>query len=150
MDSEDFPLFSRNEPLHRLLDGLSVNDEEDESLYSKLRTPGSISIQFLLSMGMILDGETAGSPLCGFAFAFDRVRDQVYNTCCCEFLVWSAFLSLVWHMHDVCLLHGHVAHSSHYGWRGGISICVWVGNRSSAFVMMSSMIVHPVSWEWFE
>ena len=31
------------------------------------------------------------------------VRDQVYNTCCCEFLVWSAFLSLVWHMHDVCL-----------------------------------------------
>ena len=44
-----------------------------------------------------------------------HVRDQVYNTCCCEFLVWSAFLSLVWHMHDVCLLHGHVAHSSHYG-----------------------------------
>ena len=32
-----------------------------------------------------------------------HVRDQVYNTCCCEFLVWSAFLSLVWHMHDVCL-----------------------------------------------
>ena len=45
----------------------------------------------------------------------NHVRDQVYNTCCCEFLVWSAFLSLVWHMHDVCLLHGHVAHSSHYG-----------------------------------
>ena len=44
-----------------------------------------------------------------------RVRDQVYSTCCCEFFVRSAFLSLVWHMHDVCLLHGHVAHSSHYG-----------------------------------
>ena len=43
------------------------------------------------------------------------VRDQVYMTCCCEFLVRSAFLSLVWHMHGVCLLHGHVAHSSHYG-----------------------------------
>ena len=43
------------------------------------------------------------------------VRDQVYITCCCEFLVRSAFLSLVWHMHGVCLLHGHVAHSSHYG-----------------------------------
>ena len=34
-------------------------------------------------------------------------------TCCCEFLVRSGFLSLVWHMHSVCLLHGHVAHSSH-------------------------------------
>ena len=38
MDSEDFPLFSRNEPLHRLLDVLSVSDEEDESLSSKPRT----------------------------------------------------------------------------------------------------------------
>ena len=28
MDSEDYPLFSRNEPLHLLLDVLSVNDEE--------------------------------------------------------------------------------------------------------------------------
>ena len=35
MDSEDFPSFSRNEPLHHLLDVLSVNDEEDESLSSK-------------------------------------------------------------------------------------------------------------------
>ena len=34
MDSEDFPLFSRNEPLHLLLDVLSVNDEEDELLSS--------------------------------------------------------------------------------------------------------------------
>ena len=34
--------------------------------------PGSISIQFIPSMGMILDEEPAGSLLCGFAFAFDR------------------------------------------------------------------------------
>ena len=38
MDSEDFLLSSRNEPLHLLLDVLSVNDEEDESLSSKFRT----------------------------------------------------------------------------------------------------------------
>ena len=35
MDSEDFSLFSRNEPLHLLLDEFVVNDEEDESLSSK-------------------------------------------------------------------------------------------------------------------
>ena len=34
--------------------------------------PGSMSIQFLLSMGTILGEEPAGSLLCGFAFAFDR------------------------------------------------------------------------------
>ena len=34
--------------------------------------PGSISIQFLLSMGTILGEEPAGSLLCGFAFAFVR------------------------------------------------------------------------------
>ena len=38
MDSEDFPLFSRNEPLHLLLDVLSVSDEEDELLSSIPRT----------------------------------------------------------------------------------------------------------------
>ena len=38
MDSEDFPLFSRNEPLRHLLDVLSVSDEKDESLFSKPRT----------------------------------------------------------------------------------------------------------------
>ena len=32
--SADFPLFSRNEPLHLLLDVLSVSDEEDELLSS--------------------------------------------------------------------------------------------------------------------
>ena len=37
MDSEDFPSFSRNEPLHHLLDVLSENDEEDESLSSTHR-----------------------------------------------------------------------------------------------------------------
>ena len=77
VDSEDFLFFSRNEPLHLLLDVLSVNDEEDESLSSKPRIrrenfPGSISIQFLLSMGTILGEEPASSLLCGFTFAFDR------------------------------------------------------------------------------
>ena len=38
MDSEDFLLFSRNEPLHPLLDVLVENDEEDGLLSSKLRT----------------------------------------------------------------------------------------------------------------
>ena len=37
IDSE-FHSFSRNEPLHRLLDVLSVNDEEDGLLSSKPRT----------------------------------------------------------------------------------------------------------------
>ena len=36
--SEDFLLFSRNEPLHPLLDALAENDEEDELVSSKLRT----------------------------------------------------------------------------------------------------------------
>ena len=69
--------FSRNEPLHPVLDALAENDEEDELLSSKARTqrerecfPSSISIQFILSMGMILDEEPAGSLPCGFAFAF--------------------------------------------------------------------------------
>ena len=38
IDSEDFPSFSRNEPLRLLLDALVVNDEEAESLSSKPRT----------------------------------------------------------------------------------------------------------------
>ena len=77
MDFEDFHLFSRNEPLHLLLDVLYVNDEEDELLSSIPRIqrenfPGSISIQFLRSLGMIIGEEPAGSILCGFAFAFAR------------------------------------------------------------------------------
>ena len=38
LDCEDFPSFSRNEPLHPLLDVLDENVEEDELLSSKLRT----------------------------------------------------------------------------------------------------------------
>ena len=44
----------------------------DTSLLEKEYFPGSISIQFLLSMGTILGEEPAGFLLCGFAFAFDR------------------------------------------------------------------------------
>ena len=36
-DSEDFPSFSRNEPLRPLLDALVVNDEKDRLLSSKPR-----------------------------------------------------------------------------------------------------------------
>ena len=77
IDSEDFPSFSRNEPLRLLLDALDVNDEEDKLLSSIPRIrreyfPGSISIQFLLSMRTILGEEPADFLLCGFAFAFDR------------------------------------------------------------------------------
>ena len=66
--SEDFLFFSRNEPLHPLHDVLAEKHEEDELLSSKLRTqrecfPGSISIQFLLFIGMILDEASAGSFL---------------------------------------------------------------------------------------
>ena len=70
--SEDFLSFSRNEPLRLLLDAFVVNDEEETLLSSKEYCPGSISIQFLLSMGTILREEPAGSLLCGFAFAIDR------------------------------------------------------------------------------
>ena len=38
MDSEDFPLFFRNESLRLLLDAFVVNDEEETLLSSKLRT----------------------------------------------------------------------------------------------------------------
>ena len=78
MDSEDFLSFSRNEPLHPLLDVFADNDKEDELLSSetsyseKEYFPGSISIQFLLSMETILGEEPASSLVCGFALAFDR------------------------------------------------------------------------------
>ena len=42
---------------------------------------GSISIQFLLSMGMILGEEPAGSLLCGFAFAFARHAKSFAFSC---------------------------------------------------------------------
>ena len=44
----------------------------DTSYSEKEYFPGSISIQFLLSMGTILGEERASSLLCGFASAFDR------------------------------------------------------------------------------
>ena len=44
----------------------------DTSYSEREYFPGSISIQFLLSMGPILGEEPASSLLCGFAFAFDR------------------------------------------------------------------------------
>ena len=75
---EVFLSFSRNEPLRLLLDALVVNDEEETLLSSiphnrkKEYFPGSVSIEFLLSMETILDEESAVSLLCGFAFAFDR------------------------------------------------------------------------------
>ena len=78
IDSEDFLLFSRNEPLRLLPDAFVVSDEEETLLSSiphnseKEYFPGSISIQFLLSIGTVLGEEPAGSLLCGFAFAFDR------------------------------------------------------------------------------
>ena len=82
MDSEDFLLFSRNEPLHPLLVVLVVNDEEDKLLSSIPRIrreyfPGPISIQFLLSLETIIGEEPAGSLLCGFALAFDRHANSV-------------------------------------------------------------------------
>ena len=80
-------IFSRNEPLHPLLDVLAENDEENEitffetSYSEKECFTGSISIQFLLSMGTILYEEPAGSLLCGFAFAFDRHTQSFASSC---------------------------------------------------------------------
>ena len=84
--SEDFLLHPRNEPHHPPPDALAENDEEDESLASKLRTqrdcfPGSISIQLLLFIGMIQDEESAGSFLCGFAFAFGWLTNSSAFRC---------------------------------------------------------------------
>ena len=87
MDSEDFPSFSRNGPLHLLLDVLSVNDEEDEPLSSKLCTQReNISLvqkqsnsfsqweQFLMKSQQVLF-------FCGFAFAFDRPTKSFAPSC---------------------------------------------------------------------
>ena len=72
VDSEDFPLFSRNEPLHLLLDVLSVSDEEDESLSSKPRTRRE---------NVSLVQSNAGSLLFGFAFASDRHTKSFAPSC---------------------------------------------------------------------
>ena len=79
-----------------------------------------------------------------------RVRDQVYITCCCEFLVRSGFLSSrVAHARRLFVARTRCA-SKPYGWRVEIVDLRLSGNTSLAFVMQSSMIGHPVSWEWFE
>ena len=48
MDSEDFPSFSKNEPLRLLLDVLSVNDEEDElpSSIPRIRRENVFLVQY--------------------------------------------------------------------------------------------------------
>ena len=85
--SGDFLLFSRNEPLHPLLDVLVENDEEDGLLSSKLRTQRESDslVQYqsnsLLSSGMILDKESAGSFLSGFAFAFGWLTNSSAFRC---------------------------------------------------------------------
>ena len=78
MDSEDFLLFSRNEPAHPLLDVLAENDEENELLSSILhnRRENISLVQYrsnsFFQLTTILGEESANVLLCGFAFAFDR------------------------------------------------------------------------------
>ena len=74
--------------LRLLLDVLSVNYEEDESLFFRnfvLREreyfPGSTGIHFLLSIGMIFDEEPVGSLLCGFSFAFAWLTKSFASNC---------------------------------------------------------------------
>ena len=74
----DCLLFSRVQPLHRLL-GVDFHDEEDESVSSTLDNRRanifvcSVSVQILSSIGIVLVDELAESRLCGFALAFDRL-----------------------------------------------------------------------------
>ena len=71
--SEDFPSFSRIEPLHHLLDAFVVNDEEETLLSSILHyRRKNISLLVLFPIGIVLVEELADSRLCGFALAFDR------------------------------------------------------------------------------
>ena len=88
IDSEENSWFSRVELLRLLLVVLFDSVEEDEWLSSRSRThreefPGSISIHFLQVIGMMLD-ESTGSPLCGFAFAFDLAAKTftIYRDVC--------------------------------------------------------------------
>ena len=48
IDCEDFPSFSRNEPLRLLLDALAVNDEEDQLLSSipRIRRENIFLVQY--------------------------------------------------------------------------------------------------------
>ena len=87
IDSEDFPLFYRNEPLHLLLDVLAVNDEEDELLSSipRIRRENISLVHHRsnssFSMGTILREEPPGSILSGFAFAFARHAKSFAFSC---------------------------------------------------------------------
>ena len=66
-----------------------------ETSYSEReRFPGSISIQFLLSMGTILGEELAGSLLCGFAFAFDRHTNLSHSVVTHYSSSWSSGISV--------------------------------------------------------
>ena len=47
---------------------------------------------------------------------------------------------LVWHLHSVCLLHGHVAHFKPFGQGVEILDLLLSGNTSLAFAIQSSMI----------
>ena len=70
----------------------------------------------LMGQSIVLGEVKAEAPLHDEDPTNNQIIWQQYcERSSCEFLVRSAFLSLVWHMHGVCLLHGHVAHSSHYG-----------------------------------
>ena len=62
--------------------------------------PGSISIQFLLFIGMILGEEPAGSLHCGFAFAFDRHAKSFTSSCNVFFrLIFRNFCVVVVRIH---------------------------------------------------
>ena len=81
--SEDFLSFSRNEPLHLLLDAFVENDEE-ETLPSSLphnRRENISLVQYQSNSFFQWDyswcEEPAGSLLCVFAFAFDRHAKSV-------------------------------------------------------------------------
>ena len=56
--------------------------------------PGSISIQFLLSMGMILDEESAGFFRCDWAFAFDRPLKSFASSSNAWSSTWSSGISV--------------------------------------------------------
>ena len=79
IDSEDVLQFSRNEPLRHLLVVLVENDEEDGLLSSKLRTlrEGNSLVQYQSNSFQ----KSAGSLLCGFAFAFDRHAKSFTFSC---------------------------------------------------------------------
>ena len=78
MDSEDFPSFSRNEPLRLLLAALAVNDEEDELLSSvpRIRRENISLVQYRSNSFFPWERFLVKSQqvlfFVVFAFAFDR------------------------------------------------------------------------------